>query len=128
MANAEDIENRCMGFCWSSGWFRIARFGQLCNPDEERREHKNPRDDEVGHPNSAGFANTICGYLLSRHRGKLGWSVARIGENKRSTEKRGGDGADGGGRMGEDEGGARGFRGGRGGGGRVWKGLREKIA
>src|SRR6266436_3631647 len=95
VANAEDIENRCMGFCWNPGWFHIARFGQLCDPDEERREHKNSGDDEVRQPNSAGFANTICGYLMSCHRGKLSWSVARIGENKRSTEKRRDDGADG---------------------------------
>jgi len=71
VANAEDIEDRRMGFCWSRGWFRIARFGELCDPDEERRERKNSRDDEVRQTNSAGFANTICGYLLSRHRGEF---------------------------------------------------------
>src|SRR5437762_1132479 len=105
-----------MGFCWSRGWFRIARFGQLCDPDEERRERKNPRDDQVGHSNSASFGNEICGCLLSRHRGQLGWSVApiratlqlgwsvaRIGENKRSAEKRRDDGADGVKRLGEIE-------------------------
>src|SRR5882724_389081 len=103
MANAEDLEDRRMGFCRSRGWFRIARLGQLCDPDEERREHKNSGDDKVGHSNSTGFANTICGYLLSRHRGEFGWSVPRIGENKRSTEKRRDDGADGVERLGEIE-------------------------
>jgi len=52
VANAEDIENRRMGFCWSPGWFRIARFGELCDPDEERRERKNSRDDEVRQTNA----------------------------------------------------------------------------
>src|SRR5258708_36054834 len=93
MANAEDVEDRRMGFWRSPGWFRIARFGQLCDPDEECSECKNACNDEVGKPNSAGFANTIRGYLLSRHRGEFVWSVARIGENKRRGTERGDNGA-----------------------------------